>query len=335
MRTVRTVGELRSEVGGARRAGRPVSLVPTMGALHGGHLALVLAARAERAPTDERTHGLVVVSLFVNPTQFDDAGDLAAYPRDEERDAALAAEAGADVLFVPDPAQVYPPGFGTEVRVGGTLTETLEGAARGAAHFHGVTTVVAKLLGMVQPDVACFGAKDAQQVRVISRMVADLDLPVRIRVVPTIRDADGLARSSRNARLDVDARFRAGEMPAALRAAAAALASGERDARRLEDVATDVLADADEIEYVRVVDPGGLQPVDVVERPALLVLAARFGGVRLIDNLLLDPARALGTPDEPSADPLADGLPPSAEPLTGGVVADPPRHSRSPDAPEA
>ena len=170
MNVVRTVAELRAYLRPTRLAERTIGLVPTMGALHEGHLSLIRHARA--------TCDVVVVSLFVNPAQFNAAGDLAAYPRDEARDAALAQEAGADVLFAPAPAEVYPPGFATTVAVDGPLTASLEGAHRGAAHFAAVATVVTKLLNMAQPDVAFFGQKDAQQVAVVSRLVRDLDVPV-------------------------------------------------------------------------------------------------------------------------------------------------------------
>ena len=187
MRTIRTVEELR-----ARPSAGRVGLVPTMGAFHAGHESLIRAAREE---TDE-----VVVSLFVNPAQFNDARDLEAYPRDEQRDAAKAEELGADVLFAPGADEVYPQGFGTKVVVEG-LSDVYEGAKRGPGHFAGVSTVVAKLFNMVQPDVAYFGEKDAQQVAVLRRMVKDLDFPLELRVMPTVRDPDGLALSSRNVRL--------------------------------------------------------------------------------------------------------------------------------------
>ena len=189
MKTLRTVAELRAALNGPRRAGRSIGLVPTMGALHEGHISLI---RRARATCDE-----VVVTLFVNPTQFDESADLDGYPRDEGRDATLAAEAGADILFAPSPGEVYPRGFATTVTVD-EISAPLEGAHRGAAHFAGVATVVTKLLNMAQPDVAFFGQKDAQQVAVIRRVVRDLDIPVRIEVGETIRDADGLALSSRN-----------------------------------------------------------------------------------------------------------------------------------------
>ena len=192
-----------------------------MGALHEGHLSLIRHARA--------TCDVVVVSLFVNPAQFNAASDLAAYPRDEERDAALMAEIGADLLFAPALEEVYPPGFATTVHVSG-LTETLEGEYRGVSHFDGVATVVTKLLNMVGPDVAFFGQKDAQQALVIRALVRDLDLPVRIEVRPTVREADGLALSSRNVHLRGADRERALALRDALAAAEASLGAGERDA---------------------------------------------------------------------------------------------------------
>ena len=221
MTTLRTVAELRAALAPARRAGRSIGLVPTMGALHDGHLSLVAKAR--------ESCDLVVVSLFVNPAQFDDAADLGAYPRDEARDAGLAAGAGADVLFAPPAAEVYPRDFTTSVRVA-RITAPLEGESRGEAHFAGVATVVTKLLNMAQPDVAFFGQKDAQQVAVIRRLVRDLDIPVRIEVGETVREPDGLALSSRNARLADGERERAAALPRALTAARDAVAAGERDA---------------------------------------------------------------------------------------------------------
>ncbi|MBV9212400.1 MAG: pantoate--beta-alanine ligase, partial [Actinobacteria bacterium] len=223
MRVVRTVAELREALLPVRAAG-PVGLVPTMGALHEGHLSLMRRARGECAT--------VVVSLFVNPAQFGEGEDLAAYPRDEKRDAQLAAAEGADVLFAPAPDEVYPPGFDAKVSVGG-ITQVLEGdpGQRGPEHFAGVTTVVTKLFNMVQPDAAYFGRKDAQQALVISKLVRDLDLPVRIEVLPTVRDRDGLALSSRNAYLDAEDRERARAIPVALAAARGEVAAGRRDAR--------------------------------------------------------------------------------------------------------
>jgi len=192
MNVIRSVAELRAALREPRRSGRTIGLVPTMGAFHEGHLSLMRRAR--------RDCDVVVVSLFVNPAQFDDPADLERYPRDRARDKALAAEIGVDHLFAPDVKEVYPPGFATSVSVAG-ITETLEGAHRGRAHFDGVTTVVTKLFNMVGPDVAYFGQKDAQQALVICRLVRDLDMPVRIEVCPTVRETDGLALSSRNAHL--------------------------------------------------------------------------------------------------------------------------------------
>ena len=224
MRTLRTVAELRTALAPARRAGRTIGLVPTMGALHEGHLALLRRARAQC--------DVVVVSLFVNPAQFNESADLERYPRRERDDAGLAAEAGADLLFAPAVDEVYPPGFATAVEVLG-LTDRLEGASRGASHFRGVTTVVTKLLCMASPDTLYLGQKDAQQVLVIRRLVADLNLPVAIEVQPTVREPDGLARSSRNALLGAPARTRARGLCAALRAAEERAATGERAPEKL------------------------------------------------------------------------------------------------------
>jgi pantoate--beta-alanine ligase len=279
MRTVRSVAELREALRPARRQERSIGLVPTMGALHDGHLSLIRAAR-ERCD-------VVVVSLFVNPSQFDDPADLAAYPRDEARDAELAEAAGADLLFAPPADAVYPPGFATTVRVAG-LTERLEGEHRGTAHFDAVTTVVTKLLNMVGPQVAYFGQKDAQQALVVRRLVADLDLPVRIEVGPTVREPDGLALSSRNAHLHGPDRERALALRRALEAAEAAVAAGERDAAAVERAARDAMAAfAVEPEYLALVDPDTLAPVTTLNGETLLAVAARVGPTRLIDNTLL------------------------------------------------
>jgi pantoate--beta-alanine ligase len=280
VRTIRTIAGVRAHVRAARAAGRSVGLVPTMGAFHDGHLALM---RAARAACDE-----VVVSLFVNPAQFEDASDLDAYPREEERDAALAAGTGADVLFAPAPEEVYPAGFATTISVSG-VAEPLEGEARGGSHFAGVCTVVAKLFNIVGPDVAYFGAKDAQQVAVLRRMVADLDIPVRLAVVPTVREPDGLAMSSRNGRLSPAERGRAVALVAALRAAEAAARDGERDAARLRDAAVGAMAaHAVEPDYVALVDPDTFAAIETARERVLVAVAARVGATRLIDNLLID-----------------------------------------------
>jgi pantoate--beta-alanine ligase len=278
------VGELRSALAPARREELTIGLVPTMGALHEGHLSLISHAR-ERCD-------VVVVSLFVNPAQFNERADLERYPRNEQRDSELAAAAGADVLFAPSVEEVYPRGFATTVEVLG-VSERLEGAARGPEHFRGVSTVVTKLLCMAMPDVAYFGQKDAQQVVVIRRLATDLNLPVRIEALPTIREADGLALSSRNALLTPDDRTRALALPAALQAAAALAAEGERSTAALLDAAREAMRPFDvEPEYLALVDPDTLEPLELIEGEALLAIAARVGEVRLIDNTILSPAAA-------------------------------------------
>ncbi len=282
---MRAVDELRSALAPARRAGERIGLVPTMGALHDGHLSLIRRARREC--------DVVVVSLFVNPAQFDEPSDLERYPRSEQRDAELALECGADILFAPAAEEIYPPGFATFVEVAG-LSDRLEGAVRGAEHFRGVCTVVAKLLGMSLPDVAYFGQKDAQQLAVIRRMAADLNLPVRIQSCPTVREPDGLAMSSRNARLNAEQRERAVALSAALQAAAREAADGERSAEALLETArATMIARGVEPEYVELVDPDTLEPCEQLERDALLLIAARIGETRLIDNA---PLRASLTP---------------------------------------
>ncbi|HEY4452159.1 MAG TPA: pantoate--beta-alanine ligase [Solirubrobacteraceae bacterium] len=279
MRTVRTVEGLRSVLAPSRRQERAIGLVPTMGALHEGHCSLIRHAR--------RQCDVVVVSMFVNPAQFNERADLERYPRDPERDAQLARAAGADVLFAPAEEEVYPRGFATAVEVLG-VTARLEGAARGSEHFRGVATVVTKLLCMALPDVAFFGQKDAQQLVVIRRLVADLNLPVRIEALPTVREPDGLAMSSRNALLDADERVRAAALPQALRAAGELAASGERSAKALLDAAR-VAMEAYGVtpEYLALVDPVTFEPIERLDSDGLIALAARVGEVRLIDNALL------------------------------------------------
>jgi len=281
VKIVRARDELRRALAAPRGEGQAIGLVPTMGCLHEGHLSLLRAARAEC--------DVVVMSLFVNPTQFGPDEDLERYPRDERRDASLAAEAGADLIYAPPVEQVYPEGFSTAVEVGG-LTEVLCGdpARRGPEHFRGVTTVVAKLFNSVQPDVAYFGRKDAQQLAAIRRMVRDLDFPVRIEGLPTVREPDGLAMSSRNAYLSDAERERATALSRALgeveRAAADSLAAALAAGRG-------VLADAGiEPEYFEARDAETLQPVaDANGRPVLVAVAARVGEARLIDNVTIDP----------------------------------------------
>jgi pantoate--beta-alanine ligase len=280
--TVRTVAELRRRLEPARREGRRIGLVPTMGALHAGHTSLIERARAEC--------DVVVMTLFVNPAQFDERSDLERYPRDEARDLELAAAAGADIVFAPSVREVYPDGFATSVEVSG-LTDTLEGAARGSEHFRGVATVVTKLLCMALPDVAYFGQKDAQQVLVIRRLVADLNIPVQIETAATVREHDGLALSSRNARLSADERARALALPAALQTAHELAAGGERSARALVRAAREAMsARGVQPEYIALVDPETLAPSDALDRDLLLLVAARVGATRLIDNVTLSPA---------------------------------------------
>ena len=275
MRILRTIAEVRAAVGDAKAADQSVGLVPTMGAFHEGHLSLMRAAREQ---TD-----LVVVSLFVNPTQFAPNEDLSTYPRDEARDAALAEAEGVDILFVPDPSEMYPDGFATTIHVAG-ITDVLDGASRGAHHFDGVATVVTKLFGIVRPDTAYFGQKDAQQVLVVRRVVRDLDLGVRIVACPIVRESDGLAMSSRNVYLDADARSQAAALNRALDAGEAAHQAGGE----IVPAALATLVDAGiEPEYLELRDAETLQPVARADRDALLLVAARVGAARLIDNHLL------------------------------------------------
>jgi len=261
--TVRTAAEIRRTLAPLRSTSR-IGLVPTMGAFHDGHLALFRAAR--------RSSDVVVVSSFVNPAQFGDPADLAAYPRDEVRDAHIAAEEGIDLLFVPDVAEMYPAGYATWIEVGGPA-HGLEGDAR-PGHFRGVATVCLKLFTIVRPNVACFGQKDAQQVAVVTQLVRDLNLDLQIQIVPTVRDSDGLALSSRNVRLSPDERTRALAIPHALAAGLAAYREGRDPVAAARALLTGL-----EPDYVAVADLDG--------RPTLAV-AARVGRTRLIDNVVLD-----------------------------------------------
>jgi pantoate--beta-alanine ligase len=275
------VAELRDALGPERRAGRSVGLVPTMGYFHAGHLSLMRRARA--------TCDVVVVSLFVNPAQFGPGEDLEGYPRDEERDLALARDEGVDLVFIPTVEEVYPAGFATTVEVG-SLTGTLEGdpRQRGREHFRGVTTMVTKLFNMVGPDVAFFGQKDAQQALVIRKLVRDLDLPVRIEVCPTVRDTDGLALSSRNGYLSPEDRERAVALSRALSAAEARVARGDVNAAQVLAAARAVLDAAGiEPDYLELRSTTDLSPVERVNGSTLLAVAARVGRARLIDNTIL------------------------------------------------
>jgi pantoate--beta-alanine ligase len=287
MRVVRTVAEARAALAQPRRASARIGLVPTMGAFHDGHLSLMRRARRECE--------VVVVSLFVNAPQFNEPSDLAAYPRDEQRDLALATAEGVDILFVPAEREVYPEGFATTVSVAG-ITERLEGTARGRAHFDAVATVVTKLLNVIGPEVAYFGAKDAQQALVIRAVVRDLDLPVRIEVCPTVREPDGLAMSSRNALLSPPERERALALHRALLAADAAVRGGERDAAIVTARARAELDQAGvQTEYLELVQTDTLAPLERIDGTALALVAARFGGTRLIDNQTLSTASAAGS----------------------------------------
>jgi pantoate--beta-alanine ligase len=282
MKVARTKADLRSALVEPRSAGATVGLVPTMGCLHAGHLALLRRARAEC--------DLLVMSLFVNPRQFGPGEDFERYPRDEDRDLVLAEQEGVDLVYAPAVEEVYPPGFETRVEVGG-MAEVLCGdpANRGPEHFRGVTTVVAKLFNTVSPDVAYFGQKDAQQAAVIRRMATDLDFPVRVELVPTVREADGLALSSRNAYLDPAERERAAAIFRALRAAEAEARAGSLQAGL--GAAREELRDAGiEPEYLEARDPEDLTPVTELNgRPVLVAVAARIGRARLIDNVLVEP----------------------------------------------
>jgi pantoate--beta-alanine ligase len=274
-----TAEGLRPAVRAARQQGRSVGLVPTMGALHAGHASLIRAARA--------ADGFVVVSIFVNPTQFGPHEDLARYPRPFEQDLALCGDLGVDLVFAPQPATMYPPGFRTWVEVTG-LQDVLEGAAR-PDHFRGVATVVLKLFNLVQPDRAYFGQKDAQQARIILQMVLDLNVPVEVRVLPTVREPDGLALSSRNKYLDGDQRRHAVVLSRALAEARDRVAAGERDAGALRALLTERIAATPgaALDYAAVVDADTLAPVARLSGPTLLALAVRFGTTRLIDNVLI------------------------------------------------
>ncbi len=279
MQLVRTIGEVRAARGVLEP---PVGLVPTMGGLHEGHLSLVGRARGECAS--------VVASLFVNPAQFGPKEDFANYPRDEERDARLFAEAGVDLLFAPALEEIYPPGHATTVTVAGA-EERPEGVSR-PGHFTGVATVVTVLLSITTPDRAYFGEKDAQQLAVIRRLVSDLALPVEVVACPTVRDPDGIALSSRNVYLSPEERGQARSLSTGLRAAEAAFADGVRDAAQLRRIVADCVSSQPlaVLDYISLADAGMSGELDgEVPGKAVLSLAARVGGTRLIDNVRLRP----------------------------------------------
>jgi pantoate--beta-alanine ligase len=276
VKSVSTIHEAREWRGGA---GGSVGLVPTMGYLHAGHLSLVERARRE--------NDRVAASLFVNPTQFGPSEDLARYPRDLERDTRLLEAAGCDLLFAPDAGEMYPPGFETVVDAG-SVSAPLEGARR-PGHFRGVATVVLKLFGILQPDRAYFGQKDAQQLAVIKKMVRDLDVPVDVRACETVRETDGLAMSSRNVYLDAEERRVAPMLHRALQAGRERWAAGERNAEVLRETMRAALAGETRLrlDYVSVADPDTCKELQRVEGPALLSLAAAVGKARLIDNVVV------------------------------------------------
>jgi pantoate--beta-alanine ligase len=288
MKIVRSKAELREAIAEPRRQGKRIGLVPTMGYFHDGHLSLMRGAR--------RDCDVVVVSLFVNPTQFGPGEDLDSYPRDEDRDAELAAVEGVDILWTPDAKQMYPEGFATAVEVANSLTGVLEGDPenRGPSHFRGVTTIVAKLFNAVQPDVAYFGRKDAQQALVIERMARDLDFPVEIEVLPTVRDEDGLALSSRNAYLSPEEREQATAISRALRAAERAAGAGETSVPALVEAVRDELRNSGiDPEYVEARAAEDLSPIaELNGRPLLVAVAARVGKARLIDNVVINTTEA-------------------------------------------
>ncbi|MEP6835283.1 MAG: pantoate--beta-alanine ligase [Gemmatimonas sp.] len=294
MIVVHTVADLREALLSNRTGNKRIGLVPTMGAFHAGHLHLMQTAREECDVT--------VVTLFVNPMQFGDPNDLAAYPRNNARDVDTASSAGVDILFAPSVPEMYPEGFSATVDIGG-VTETLEGKTRGIAHFRGVATVVAKLFNIVQPHAAYFGQKDAQQVAVIRQMVRDLNIPVKIEVCSIMRESDGLAMSSRNARLSPASRMQAVALSEALHTVQTLTALGERSTETLLNAARTRLHARDiadhHIEYLAAVDNVTLADVsEVADRHILFALAVRVGDVRLIDNVVVEAPAGTHMPRE-------------------------------------
>lgn len=283
-RIATTVADTRAAIAQARKADRTIGFVPTMGALHEGHASLLRAARMEC--------GFVVASIFVNPTQFGPHEDLSRYPRPFQADVALCAIEGVDLIFHPSPEILYPPGFRTWVEVEG-LQDVLCGPAR-PGHFRGVATVVAKLFNIVGPDTAYFGQKDFQQARLLQQMVRDLDFPLTLKVLPTVREDDGLALSSRNRYLTEEQRRRATVLHRALKEVRRLVKAGERDSTVLVETLRSIVAAEPEarLDYAAVVDADTLQPVEVVRGPCLAALAVFLGTTRLIDNVRLDPEAA-------------------------------------------
>ncbi|MBU0759739.1 MAG: pantoate--beta-alanine ligase [Candidatus Omnitrophica bacterium] len=280
MKVYRDIRLLRREIGRLKRKGKTVGFVPTMGFLHEGHLSLVRRARKDS--------DCVVVSIFVNPVQFGPNEDFKEYPRELKKDLALCKRCGVDMVFVPGVRSMYPEGFSTYLNVEG-LTEGLCGAKR-PRHFRGVTTVVAKLFNIVSPDIAYFGQKDAQQAIVIKRMVKDLALPVKIKVMPIVREKDDLAMSSRNTYLDRDSRKQAASLHKSLKAARELYKKGEKDSKKIiSRMRNLILAEKDaEIDYIVIVDPETLMDVKKISGKTLVALAVRIGKTRLIDNVILN-----------------------------------------------
>ena len=277
---IETVKELREYLAGQRSAGKTVGFVPTMGFLHEGHLSLIREAKAE--------NDVVVVSDFVNPTQFVPNEDFESYPRNIERDTELALSAGADVIFYPSVSEMYPPESSTYVEVEGNITRVLCGASR-PTHFRGVTTVVNKLFNIVEPDKAYFGQKDAQQVAVLTKMVKDLHMDIELIICPIVREPDGLAMSSRNTYLSAEERKQAVILNQALKKAKNAFANGEKDVVKLTEIITDKINEMPlaVIDYVSILDFPSLKPIITIEKDALGAVAVKFGKTRLIDNEIL------------------------------------------------
>jgi pantoate--beta-alanine ligase len=289
-----TIEETSSRIAAARAQGKSIGLVPTMGALHAGHASLIQAARAEA--------GFVVVSIFINPTQFGPNEDLARYPRPFETDVQICTDENVDLIFHPTPEIMYPPTFKTYVEVN-DLQNVLCGKSR-PGHFRGVATVVLKLFNIVQPDVAYFGQKDAQQARILLQMVRDLDLPVQLKIGPIVRETDGMALSSRNVYLDQEQRKHATVLYRSLEALRGRIEIGERQAEPLlRQARTQIGATPGaRIDYVAIVDFKTLQPLDRLQGKVLVALAVYFGATRLIDNVLMEIPRAVeGDASEPEA----------------------------------
>ncbi len=281
MKLITAVKEMREYSRGVKREGKQVGFVPTMGYLHEGHLSLIRTAREEC--------DAVVVSIFVNPTQFGTGEDIERYPRDLERDKELAEKAGVDRLFTPSAEEIYPRGYITSVKVKGSLTDTMCARSR-PGHFEGVATVVAKLFNIVEPDRSYFGQKDAQQAVVVKRMVKDLDLPVEIRVMPIVREEDGLAMSSRNTYLNPDEREQALGLFRSLNTAEKMVSDGELSAGRIKEEMTKVLKKGGyvKIDYIEIRDADSLEPLERVRDNTLIAVAAFVGETRLIDNIIIN-----------------------------------------------